>query len=322
MAEVVSPARCTPAAILVVALLCAVWANFHGAALFAVVLLAGALAGAVIYDRTRVPELSIVLALSVAAMCLTPLGVRWWPEMIVSLARIRSLSISEWQPPEPFRASRCGLLVRRRRASSGSAGAVATTSTDRTRFSSAWRWRCCRLRSAPGRNVSPFLLVALPALTRVLPAPVLKWEAGLARRPARLAHTWVACGVATAAVLAVAFSWNSRASRLGWQPLPESVVAAVDACPGNLYNRYDDGGFFIWFTPEQRVFLDGRQDPYPVQLIQDHRATETVGAYHDIFRRFGIRCAALPSSSVTAVSLLHAGWHPTARDGGWIVLTE
>ena len=321
LAEVVSPARCTPASILVIPLLCAVWANFHGAALFAVVLLAGALAGAVIYDRTRVPELSIVLALSVAAMCLTPLGVRWWPEMIVSLARIRSLSISEWQPPSPFEPVDAAFWF----------VVVALV---------GFGWRCRHdlngqdailvgmavallpLAVSAGRNVSPFLLVALPALTRVLPAPMLTWEAGLARRPARLAHTWVACCVATAAVLVVAFSWNSRASRLGWQPLPESVVAAVDACPGNLYNRYDDGGFFIWFTPEQRVFLDGRQDPYPVQLIQDHRATETVGAYHDIFRRFGIRCAALPSSSVTAVSLLHAGWHPTARDGGWIVLTE
>jgi hypothetical protein len=145
----------------------------------------------------------------------------------------------------------------------------------------------------------------------VLPAPALKWEAGLARRPARLAHTWVACCVAAAAVLVVGFSWNARASRLGWQPLPESVVAAVDACPGNLYNRYDDGGFFIWFTPAQRVFLDGRQDPYPVQLIQDHRATETAGAYRDTFRRFGIRCAALPSSSVTAATC----YTPAGIDG-------
>jgi len=311
----------TPVTVLAIPLVCAVWANFHGAALFAVVLLTGALAGAVIYDRTRVPGLSIVLALAVATMCLTPLGVRWWPEMIVSLARIRSLSIAEWQPPsffEPVDAAFWVVAValvgfgwRRRHDLNGEDATLVGMAV-----------ALLPLAVSAGRNVSPFLLVGLPALTRVLPAPALKWEAGLARRPARLAHTWVACGVAAAAVLVVGFSWNARASRLGWQPLPESVVAAVDACPGNLYNRYDDGGFFIWFTPAQRVFLDGRQDPYPVQLIQDHRATETVGAYRDIFRRFGIRCAALPSSSVTAANLLHAGWHPTARDGGWIVLTE
>ncbi len=310
-----------PVAVLAIPLLCAVWANFHGAALFAVVLLIGALAGAVIYDRTRVPGLSIVLALAVAAMCLTPLGVWWWPEMIVSLARIRSLSIAEWQPPSLFEpvdaafwfaaVALVGFGWRRRHDLNGQDAILVGMAV-----------ALLPLAVSAGRNVSPFLLVGLPALTRVLPAPVLQWEARLARRPARLAHTWLACSVAAVAVLVVGFSWNARASRLGWQPLPESVVAAVDACPGNLYNRYDDGGFFIWFTPAQRVFLDGRQDPYPVQLIQDHRTTEAVGAYRDIFRRFGIRCAALPSSSVTAVSLLHAGWHPTARDGGWIVLTE
>ena len=311
----------TPVAVLAIPLVCAVWANFHGAALFAVVLLIGALAGAVIYDRTRVPGLSIVLALAVAAMCLTPLGVWWWPEMIVSLARIRSLSIAEWQPPSLFEPVDAAFWVvavalvgfgwRRRHDLNGQDAILVGMAV-----------ALLPLAVSAGRNVSPFLLVGLPALTRVLPAPVLQWEARLARRPARLAHTWVACSVAAVAVLVVGFSWNARASRLGWQPLPESVVAAVDACPGNLYNRYDDGGFFIWFTPAQRVFLDGRQDPYPVQLIQDHRTTEAVGAYRDIFHRFGIRCAALPSSSVTAVSLLHAGWHPTARDGGWIVLTE
>ena len=49
---------------------------------------------------------------------------------------------------------------------------------------------------------------------------------------------------------------------------------------------------------------------------------ETVGAYREIFHRYGIHCAALPSSSPTAVNLITAGWHPTARDGGWVVLTK
>jgi hypothetical protein len=178
------------------------------------------------------------------------------------------------------------------------------------------------LAISAGRNVSPFLLVALPALTSVLPDRMLQWEARLALRPARQVHTWVAWGAGAAAVLIVALAWGKPAARLGWRPLPESVVVAVDACPGNLYNRYDDGGFFIWFTPGQRVFLDGRQDPYPVQLIRDHRATENEGAYQDMFRRYGIRCAALPSSSPTAVNLLSAGWHPTAREGGWVVLQQ
>ena len=302
-------------------LVCATWANFHGAALLAVVLLIGALAASVVYDRARSRQLAIVLVMSAAAMCFTPLGIRWWPEMIVSLARIRSISISEWQPPtllEPadaaFWITAIVLLVlvwRRHRELSRDDAVVVGMAL-----------ALLPLAISAGRNVSPFLLVALPAVTRVLPERVLLWEAGLARRPARAAHTGVVFTAAVGAVLVVALAWSGPAQRLGWRPLPDSVVAAVDACPANLYNRYDDGGYFIWFTPGQRVFLDGRQDPFPVQLIRDHRATETAGDFRGIFHRYGIRCAAIPSSSATAASLLHAGWHQRARDGGWIVLTE
>ena len=251
--------------------------QLHGAALFAIVLVGGALAAAAVYDRSHVRERFTVLVLSAAAMCVTPLGVWWWPEMIVSLARIRSISISEWQPPSLLQPADAVFWI--------VAGAVIVL---------AWRQRrelngdgavvigmalaLLPLALSAGRNVSPFLLVALPALTCVLPDRVLRWEASLARRPARAAHGWGAGAAAATAVVAVALAWSQPAPRLGWRPLPESVIAAIDACPANLYNRYDDGGFFIWFTPGQRVFLDGRQDPYPVRLIQDHRATETVGA--------------------------------------------
>jgi hypothetical protein len=307
--------------LLAIPIVCAAWANFHGAALFGIVLLVGALAAAIVHDRRRVSELSIVLLSSAAAMCLTPLGIRWWPEMIVSLARIRSISISEWQPPSLLQPVDAAFWIAavaliafgwRRRRELGGEGAVVV----------GMAIALLPLAMSAGRNVSPFLLVALPALTRVLPSRLLNWEASLAGRPARSAHTWVVSGAATAAVLVVALAWSEPSPRLGWRPLPDSVVAAVDACPANLYNRYDDGGYFIWFTPRQRVFLDGRQDPYPVQLIRDHRTSETAGDFREMFHRYGIRCAALPSSSATAANLLHAGWHPAARDGGWIVLTE
>ncbi len=300
---------------------CVLWANFHGAALMAIVLTCGALAAALVYDRREARRLLIVLAVSAIAMCATPLGLSWWPEMVVSLARIRIVAISEWQPASivqlvdaPFWALAASIIVlgfRRRRAMSAD-DAILT----------GMALALLPLAVMAGRNVPPFLLIAVPALTRLLPDRVRNWQCGLASRPGRTAHTWAASGALASAAAVVLLAWSGPAERLGWRPLPDSVVAAVEACPANLYNRYDDGGFFIWFTPGQRVFLDGRQDPFPVQLILDHRATESAGRYRDVFERFGIRCAALPGSSPTAARLLHAGWQRTADAGGWVVLQQ
>jgi len=132
----------------------------------------------------------------------------------------------------------------------------------------------------------------------------------------------VAYASVAVAVLAVTMSWTSPAQRLGWKPLPDAVVEAVNACPPNLYHRYDHGGYFTWFTPQQRVFLDGRQDPFPVELIVEHRARELAGDYRDLFDKFGIRCAALPTSSLVAANLQRDGWQQRARVDGWVVLSR
>ena len=66
---------------------------------------------------------------------------------------------------------------------------------------------------------------------------------------------------------------------LRWTPLPAGSLRALARCPGNLYNRYDEGGYLIWFAPEKPVFLDGRQDPYEPRLVLEQIRIETTGDY-------------------------------------------
>ncbi len=40
---------------------------------------------------------------------------------------------------------------------------------------------------------------------------------------------------------------------LRWTPLPAQSLFALQRCPDNLYNRYDEGGYLIWFAPDHRV---------------------------------------------------------------------
>ena len=52
-----------------------------------------------------------------------------------------------------------------------------------------------------------------------------------------------------------------RHPRLGWRPLRRGALAARAPAPARSYNRYDDGGFLIWFAPDAGVH---RQPPGPL----------------------------------------------------------
>src|SRR6185295_18011284 len=96
----------------------------------------------------------------------------------------------------------------------------------------------------------------------------------------------IAATAAIAAVLTVTLAYAYNLSRLNWTPLPAASLAALDRCDGNLYNRYDEGGYLIWFAPRHKVFLDGRQDPYPPALIRAQMDAESSGDASELFRHY------------------------------------
>jgi hypothetical protein len=308
------------------------WANLHGAVVMGVLVLAAALVAAAAEIRQRVPALALAVLGCLLTTLATPLGSAFWTEIPRSLARIRQLGIQEWDPPRlaslsliPFwlmTVVLVGLAFARLRSLSRNVEA-------RRR---GYLTICvCALALLPlaftaQRNVPPFLLLAVPAIA-ALCTPATSRSPREDRVPARTSDRprLNAAITAVAGILvvgAVACAYAAPIDHLRWAPLPEASLAALRTCRGNLYNRYDEGGDLIWFAPEHPVFLDGRQDPYPVDLVKEQVRVESSGDFEHLFQRYDIRCAYVPAQSLVSERLSRAGWRTLFRDARWAVLSD
>jgi hypothetical protein len=164
-------------------------------------------------------------------------------------------------------------------------------------------------------------MFAVPALTSLMQIRVAA-RPGADRQKPVLNLAVMACAVA-GVIGTLGWAYRNEIPRLRWQPVSEPAVAALRQCSGNLYNRYDEGGALMWFVPERKVFLDGRQDPFSEQLVLEHIRMETRdGNYQDVFSRYQIRCAYLPTVSPTAERLVADGWRTLHTDRRWLVLAS
>jgi hypothetical protein len=294
------------------------WANLHGGVMLGLAALGGALLVHVARDRRAFVTSLVTLVASAAAACATPLGLTIWTEVPAMLERLRLYDVQEWRPPSPWDPTSLPffivvlallvLTVRRWRAVDGETATIIGAAV-----------ALLPLACKSSRNIAPFLLVAAPALSALVADKALAFERR--ERVARRGLSWALAGATFAICVSTVLStWTNPPERLNWRPVPAGVARAIEECPGNLYNQYDNGGYLVWFVPEAPVFIDSRQDPFPPDLVLAHRKVETTGAYRELFDRFGINCAALPAWSPTAQQLLDDGWRATARDKGWIVL--
>ena len=296
------------------------WANCHGGVLLGFVLLAGALGARVFAAPHEWKRPALTLAACAAAMTATPFGFSFWIEIPKSLNRIRLYPLDEWARPEimdPRLAPFWILAV---------AFAVMLTRNWRRllRPSPTMAVVCAAavmllpLAVMAKRNVGPFLMIAIPALTMLLP----RRESAGENRVGQPAINFAIMSAAIVIVAAtIVFAYYHRVARLRWQPVAPPALAALESCPGNLYNRYDEGGKILWFAPDRKVFMDGRQDPFPPEMVLEHIRMETQGSdYRPVFARHDIRCAYLPAVSPTASALAGAGWTTLYRDSSWVVL--
>jgi hypothetical protein len=302
------------------------WANLHGAVLIGVWLACAAVPAAWVESRPAAPRLIAAVLVALGATLLTPLGLHFWVDIAASLGRIRQLGISEWAPPRLGDASLIPFWL--------TVAALATLAT--VRGPQLLRDADARARGhvtlcvaaialAPlaltaSRNVPPFLMAAVPALGVLLPSGLLAARRRRVERPR--VNAMLAGGACATAVAALALAYATDMSHLAWTPVPNAAIAALDACPGNLYNRYDEGGYLIWFAPQRKVFLDGRQDPYSPALVAEQVHVETTGDFAPTFRRYGIRCAYMPAASIVTSRLLDNGWTPLYKDAQWAVLAK
>jgi hypothetical protein len=320
------------------------WANAHGGVVLGGLVLAAGWAAALLRwwrvrdraDRDRARALTVVTALSGLACAAAPLGFGIYRFVIESTARSMQVKIVEWFPVKPvdafgvlFWAATAGfvvlLVIRGRRF----ARLPAAPWIDWVIVAAAAAMLPLGARSL--RNTAPFILLATPAASRLLgadfrlPAAVTRLFSRRQPRPPspdkpRL-NLAILAGLSLFAIVFAALVLASSPATLGWRPISDGALAATRACEGPLYNQYGEGGTLIWFVPEKPVFVDGRQDPFPLPFLLD--AVEVEGGrrpYRPLFDRFGIRCAFLPVAAGTVGELAAAGWLTRFRDEKWAVL--
>jgi hypothetical protein len=308
------------------------WANAHagvaiGGAMLCVALLVAWLrarrAGASDDDKARLKLLGLILPMCGLMTMVTPLGAGIFRFVLESESRLREAKIIECMPlstgPVPvgvfwlFGALFLGLLAARwRRLREGSWGDWISVAVVLALLPFA-------LRSA--RHVGLWLMLAPVAASRLL-GPDFR----LRRRPADGSPDHPAVNAALvaliggAAALTIVKVWSMPLPRLGWEPLPARALAAVRACPDPLYNHYNQGGYLVWYLPERKVFVDSRQDPFPLPLLLEHVQVEAGKLRPEpLFLRYGIRCSFLPMGSPTVAVLGRAGWRTTYENPKWIV---
>ena len=298
-----------------------VWANCHGGVLLGLVILGVGLAASTYWDRRSWKRAALVFAACIAAATATPLGLSFWTEIPKSLLRISLYPLDEWRRPGlldirmlPFwtiaAAFAAALFVKRSTLRHASAG-------ERTVYACAFTLLPMAMSGI--RHIGPFLMLAVPALTSLLYARRESPE-----RPTRPALNFAVMAAAALAVAGtIAWAYANEIPRLRWKPISDGALAALQQCPDNLYNRYDEGGYLLWFAPDRKVFIDGRQDPFPSELVLEHIRMETRdGDFEQVFTRHRIRCAYLPRVSPTAARLSAAGWTTLYGDPQWLVLKD
>jgi hypothetical protein len=298
------------------------WANCHGGVLLGFVILAAALGVRILIAPRTWWRAALVGLGCVLGATATPLGLSFWTEIPRSLKRIHLYPLDEWRRPNVMdlheltfwliAIALCAALLRNRhRLSRAPAG-------DLTLY-------VCALAALPMailavRNVGPFLMIAVPALTSLVQGD----REQAARREQRpLLNAAIMWSAALAVTATLVWAYRNEIPHLQWSPVPPAALVALGQCPDNLYNRYDEGGYLLWFAPDRKVFLDGRQDPYPPDLVLEHIRMETVGGdYKAVFSRYGIHCAYLPTVSPTVARLSTSGWKTLYRDSRWVVLRD
>jgi len=295
-----------------------VWTNLHGAVALGLVAVGASLVARFVTRRTAPRSLVIAAAGCVAATCVSPLGLAFWPEVARSIERSRVSNLVEWGTP-PLTPALVGfwiiatalpvlLALKRRhldeRAVTLSAIAIALLPLAMTSF----------------RNVSTFLLLAAPAVSTL---------AGLGRLPGKRrdlpkendrVNAGILLAAAAIAAAIVAAAWLKSAPGLGWRPMSPQIVQAVAACRGPLYNSYDAGGPLIWLLPDRPVFIDNRQDPYSVDFLRAIHRLERDGDYQSLFEQHGIQCALTETESALAARLRSdAGWSLRQADAKWVI---
>ena len=308
------------------------WANLHGAFAIGFVMIAATIVGESLENLvarderghlgwTAVRKLTLVGAVSVAAVCVNPYGPRLLGVPFATAGGSFTGQIEEWQAPDFARAGFwpfgvmlalliVSLVVSRKRAGWTDLilCAVATL-----------------LALSAGRNVSIFAVVVTPVLTYHLGG--LLEERGWVVRPMRRASRPVAAlnavlilivgGIAATFVLEPFDSGKLEAAKRS--TLPVDAVSYLQEHPpnGRLFNEYAFGGYLIYALPDVPVFVDGRSDLYGGAFLDEYLSISSgAPGWERQLERYGVGTVLVPRfSGLSTVLRDSADWKVAYEDG-------
>jgi hypothetical protein len=273
-----------------VPLVCVIWANAHGLVVFGVAMGCAVLLEALFWSRGEIRRAAAVAAACVAAPMISPLGWNYWPQILSTVSLARELEIQEYRMPLnpgglPFWMGLGALIavafVQRRRL-------AGLSRPDRILLVGALGLACAAISAS--RNIAFFAVVAAPAISRLWPSPA---AAPARRRPRPLGTLgWALCAIVVVGSAAMVFDrWRNPGAQLGWEPVSKEALGALRDCPDQLFNEMRDGGYLIWALASRRVFVDGRMEAYPPEVLRASRRADLFGDYQAAFRDYGINCA-------------------------------
>ena len=257
--------------------LAAVWSNLHASAMLAPVFVSLAAFGAFLDDGApspRVRRLGAIAAGSAVAICLNPFGI----ELPLYALSLFHSPIKEWivewgvtTIADPaFCLAAFPMILAAAAADAGKR--------------MPWRDRLALgagvfLLFTAARNIAIFGIIAAPfaaaGFDRLLALLPRQNEPQLSPRAVKIADRVVpAFSFVVAAIVGVSL-WNDRDARLD-DHLPTAPLAALGKLPGEHHLFCLD---FAWCslgeqTPNTRIFLDGRADPFPADVWRDYTAIE------------------------------------------------
>jgi hypothetical protein len=298
----------------------ALWSNLHASAMLAPVLAAIYATGSLLDEHgfgTRTRRGALVTAGSLVAICCNPFG--WHlPEYALSLFGnpIKSY-INEWKPTDlddqSFLFGALPLLL------------IGTVLGIRRGADDVRRWSylltlgaLAFLLLSAARNVSLFVLVAVPLVAPELTRRLAWFAAPPPVAPTRLDRIAGVGLPAMTLVLALAVGVVLARSAPPATGLANAPLGALAALPGEHRIFCAD---FAWCSlalgqPRERIFLDGRADPYPRAVWEDFATLVRVsGGWRATLARRDINAVVVKAGTPLDQALaLDGDWHAAYAD--------
>jgi hypothetical protein len=303
------------------ALLFAVWANLHGAFLFGLAVLVGAVVGDRLEmlasadpDRTvwrgHLERHAVMLGTALIATLLTPSGIGLYGHTIGYLGDTYLVNHTQEYLSPDFHTVKFALI------------AIVLVVVALGAMPRRPRWPTLVLVAltlafalGSARNLPLFGIVALPLVAAEL-APLFPWDRPRARRTGRL--VLVLPAIAMSAVFALARTTHVLPATFNPQVFPVAAVKAARAAhvSGRLYSEFTWGGYVLYAWPEQRVFIDGQTDFYGDSIFRAYNEIHKLSPdWRARLATWRIDVALLdPDTPLGAALAREPDWHAIYRD--------